>query len=83
MTTPTERARIAANERWARPGARARQSAVLRAAYRRRLAALVDPDGTMGPAELDAAIVNAAKAATARIRAAKAAKAKRGGPRGL
>lgn len=77
MTSATERARIAANERWSRPGARARQSATLRAAYRRRLAALVDPDGTMAPAELDAAIINAAKAETARIRAAKAAKADR------
>lgn len=67
-----ERARIAANERWARPGAREAQSATLRASVRARLAAEVDPDGVMSPEELEAAVGNAAKALGARLRAAKA-----------
>ena len=65
MLTPQqrrERARIAANERWSRPGAREAQSATLRAAVRARLAAEVDPEGTMGAEELNAAVANAAKA---------------------
>ncbi|MBO0743609.1 MAG: hypothetical protein J2P43_01225 [Candidatus Dormibacteraeota bacterium] len=66
-----ERARAAANARWARAGARAEQSATLRAAVRRQLVAEVDPDGTMGSAELEAAVANAAKARAARMRAAK------------
>lgn len=69
-----QRARIAANERWARPGARAEQSATLRAATRRRLQTQVDPDGVMSEAELEAAIQNANKAIGARLNAAKARK---------
>jgi hypothetical protein len=68
-----ERARIAANERWSRPGARAAQSAALRAATRRRLELEVDPGGVMDPVELEAAVANAAKALGARLRAKRAA----------
>jgi hypothetical protein len=70
-TDRTERARIAANERWARPGAREAQSRTLAAVFRARLVAEVDPDGVMGPEELEAALVNARRAIGARLRAAK------------
>ena len=71
-----ERARIAANTRWARPGAREAQSRALRAAMRARLAGEVNPEGLMGPGKIDTAITNAAKALAARLRAARAAKAR-------
>lgn len=72
---PTTRAKIAANERWSRPGARAQQSAALRAAHRRRLAEEIDPDGRMTPAELESALENARKAIGHRLAAARAARA--------
>lgn len=70
-TDRTERARIAANERWARPGAREAQAITLRAWHRARLVAEVDPEGVMGSEELEAALTNARKAIGARLRRAK------------
>lgn len=73
---PTQRreiARIAANDRWARPGAREAASRAQRAAWRRRLIAQVDPEGVMPPEELEPAILAAARATLARVRAAKSA----------
>jgi hypothetical protein len=70
-----ERARVAANERWARPGAREAQSQTLRAATRRRLEDQVDPDRVMTEGERDKAVANAAAAIAARLRAAKAKRA--------
>lgn len=75
MTDARERARIASNTRWSKPGAREEASRILRAANRARYARLVDPDGVMSPAELDAAIVNARRAVMARVRAQRAAAA--------
>jgi hypothetical protein len=69
-----ERARIAANERWSRPGAREAQSRTLAAVTRARLERQVDPDGVMSETERRLAITNAAKAVAARLRAAKARK---------
>lgn len=66
-----ERARIAANERWARPGAREAQSRVMAAVVRAHLVAQVDPQGVMPPEELEPALAAAAKALGARLRAAK------------
>lgn len=83
--TPAERreyARIAANARWSRPGARAEQSNTLRAAHRRRLAAQVDPDGTMSPPELSAAIDNANDEIIARLNIARLKAARLGSRRG-
>lgn len=69
-----ERARLAANERWAKAGAREAQSAALRAATRARMEAEVDPDGTMTPAERAAAVANLGQAISARLRLARARK---------
>jgi len=75
VSTPAERrewARIAANERWAAHGARETASRVHQAAMRARLIEEVDPEGVMAPEDLEPALLNAAKAMTARMRAAKA-----------
>lgn len=45
------RAQIAAQERWAKPGARKRQSEVISDARIRQHEKLVDPDGTLDPKE--------------------------------
>lgn len=63
-----ELARVAANTRWAKPGAREDQSRTLKDAKRARLVASVDPGGVMGPDELERALVNARKAEMARVR---------------
>lgn len=66
-----ERARLASNTRWSKPGARDEQSRIMREASRRRLERLVDPEGVMSPAELDAAVANARRAQMARVRSHK------------
>lgn len=66
----TESARVASNGRWSAPGARARASAIQRAAQRRYAERAVDPDGVMSPDELDAAVRNYYRARMARVRSA-------------
>lgn len=69
----SERARIASNRRWSKPGERERQSAALVAGNRRFAERQVDPDGVMSPDELDAAVRNYYRERMARVRAGKRA----------
>lgn len=66
-----ERARIAAGERWAKPGARAHQADAARKALYKRMADKVDPDRVMPPDELEYAIGAAMAAYAARLRLAR------------
>jgi hypothetical protein len=77
--TPDERrlrAQAAAHSRWARPGARERQSAVIREARLRHHERLVDPDGTLEPAERRKLAENSLRAEMAKL-ALKSSKARR------
>lgn len=69
-----QRAKIAANSRWARPLAREEQSQALKAAVERRFRKLVDPDGTLSDAEAAPLIAAAKRAHSARMNMAKANK---------
>lgn len=72
------RAQIASASRWAKPGARERQSIASQEALRRRHVALIDPDGTLAatdPDELHRCVENAVKADMARRALERAKKA--------
>jgi uncharacterized membrane protein len=70
------RAVIAANVRWSRPGARAAHADKIRRARLAHHEQLVDPDGTLDPAERTQLAENSLKAEMARL-ALKSAQARR------
>lgn len=72
----TLRARLAAAERWSKPGARADQAAKARQGRLAHYERLVDPDGVMDPAERRACAKSAADAQLARARLAKTRQAR-------
>jgi uncharacterized membrane protein len=61
------RAQIAANDRWSKPGARERQAHVIAEARLARHEQLVDPDGTLNPAERRQLAENSLRAEMARL----------------
>lgn len=75
------RAQIAAQQRWAQPGARKRQSDTIAEARIRRHETLVDPDGTLDPKERRQCAEASLKAEMTRL-ALKASKARTGGTGG-
>jgi hypothetical protein len=85
--TPEERrlrAQVAAHKRWSQPGARQQQATAIseaRLAYHERL---VDPDGTLDPAERRKLAENSLRAEMARLalRSSKARRARKSGGAG-
>ena len=77
------RAQIAAQSRWASPGARKRQSDAIRESRIRHHEQLVDPDSTLDPKERRACAEASLKVEMTRLafRAAKARQAGKGGGR--
>jgi hypothetical protein len=75
------RASRAANVRWSRPGERQRHGDKIADSKLRRHEALVDPDGTLDPAERRKLAENSLKAemAALALKAAKARAARKGG----
>jgi hypothetical protein len=68
--SPTERkirARVAANTRWAQPGARETHAAKISESKLRRHEQLVDPDSRLGPAERRKLARNSLAAEMARL----------------
>ena len=63
----SQRARLAAHSRWARPLAREEQAEAARAALWRRFERQVDPDGVLPEAQRAQLAMNAAKAHSARM----------------
>jgi hypothetical protein len=61
------RAQVAANTRWAKPGAREAHAAKISAAKLRHHEQLVDPDGTLDPAERRKLARNSLRAEMARL----------------
>jgi hypothetical protein len=70
------RAKVAANDRWSRPGARKRQSEKIREARQRLYEQRVDPDGVLEPRERAKAADNLMRADMARL-ALQSARARR------
>lgn len=74
-----QRAKIAANSRWARPFAREDQAAAISAAMEKRLRHQVDPDGALTDSEAAPLIAAAKRAHSARMHMAKLKKEQREG----
>jgi hypothetical protein len=68
------RAKVAANARWSRRGARERQATAARAALYARLERQVDPDRRLPPDQRAALVESAMRQLSARMNAAKARK---------
>jgi hypothetical protein len=78
------RARVAAHSRWSKPDARQRQAEAISAARLRHHEQLVDPDGTLDPAERRKLAENSLRAEMARLalRSSKARAARKTGGAG-